>query len=321
VSVDISISSGRARGLPTSLRASSNLSSSPAWSYALLSPFVLVYAFFVLLPIFFGLALSLMKWDGVGTPQFIGLANFQALATNRKVLAAFGNLLYFVALQVPIAVISGLSLALFVDRFSPRAATVIRAILLLPFIMPLFLTAAIWLWMLVPQFGLFDQLTSVFGLGNVAWLSNPHYMIPGLVIVETWRSAGFNMVLFYAGLKAIPIEQREAARIDGANTLQEIAFVILPQLAPIAFVITVNALFGTFQVFDLPWLLSKSGFVEGQGGAGGGLLFPVMQSVAAGFGSLRFGQAAAIGVVLLLLIIFVTTLMFGTRALVRRRHV
>ena len=85
--------------------------------------------------------------------------------------------------------------------------------------------------------------------------------------------------------------------------------------------ITINALFGTFQVFDLPWLLSKSGFVEGQGGAGGGLLFPVMQSVAAGFGSLRFGQAAAIGVVLLLLIIFVTTLMFGARTLLRRRHV
>jgi multiple sugar transport system permease protein len=173
----------------------------------------------------------------------------------------------------------------------------------------------------VPQFGLFDQLTSVFGLGNVEWLSNPRYMIPGLVIVETWRSAGFNMVLFYAGLKAIPIEQYEAARIDGANTWQEIGFVILPQLAPITFIITINALFGTFQVFDLPWLLSKSGFVEGQGGAGGGLLFPVMQSVAAGFGSLRFGQAAAIGVVLLLLITFVTLVMFGTRTLLRRRHV
>jgi multiple sugar transport system permease protein len=320
VSIDISISSSRARRYRTGLRAGSDLSSNTAWSYALLSPFVLVYSAFVLLPIFFGLALSLMKWDGVGTPQFIGLANFEALVTNRKVLAAFGNLFYFVALQVPIAVITGLSLALFVDRFSPRAANVLRAILLLPFIMPLFLTAAIWLWMLVPQFGLFDQLTSVFGLGNIEWLSDPHYMIPGLVIVETWRSAGFNMVLFYAGLKAIPIEQYEAARIDGANTLQEIGFVILPQLAPITFIITINALFGTFQVFDLPWLLSKSGFVEGQGGAGGGLLFPVMQSVAAGFGSLRFGQAAAIGVVLLLLITFVTTLMFGARTLLRRRH-
>jgi multiple sugar transport system permease protein len=106
VSVDISISSGRARGHLTSPLAGSDLSSSPAWSYALLSPFLLVYAVFVLLPIFFGLALSLMKWDGVGTPQFIGLANFQAIATNRKVLAAFGNLIYFVALQVPIAVIS-----------------------------------------------------------------------------------------------------------------------------------------------------------------------------------------------------------------------
>jgi multiple sugar transport system permease protein len=321
VSVEISISSIPVRRQRATPRNGSDVSTSPAWSYALLSPFVLVYVAFVLIPILFGIVLSFMKWDGVGAPQFIGLANFQALATNRRVLAAFGNLFYFVALEVPIAVVTGLSLALFVDRFSLRVATVIRAVLLLPFIMPLFLTAAIWQWMLVPQFGLFNQLTAVFGLGNVEWLSNPRYMIPGLVIVETWRSAGFNMVLFYAGLKAIPIEQYEAARIDGANTFQEIGFVLLPQLAPITFIITVNAMFGTFQIFDLPWLLSKSGFVEGQGGAGGGLLFPVMQSVAYGFGSLRFGQAAAIGVVLLLLIITVTGGMFAARTLLRRRNV
>jgi multiple sugar transport system permease protein len=321
VSVEISISSTPLRRQRATPRNGSDVSTSPAWSYALLSPFVLVYVAFVLIPILFGIVLSFMKWDGVGAPQFIGLANFQALATNRRVLAAFGNLFYFVALEVPIAVVTGLSLALFVDRFSLRVATVIRAILLLPFIMPLFLTAAIWQWMLVPQFGLFNQLTAIFGLGNVEWLSNPPYMIPGLVIVETWRSAGFNMVLFYAGLKAIPIEQYEAARIDGANTFQEIGFVLLPQLAPITFIITVNAMFGTFQIFDLPWLLSKSGFVEGQGGAGGGLLFPVMQSVASGFGSLRFGQAAAIGVVLLLLIITVTGGMFAARTLLRRRNV
>jgi multiple sugar transport system permease protein len=321
VSVEISISSTPLRRQRATPRNGSDVSTSPAWSYALLSPFVLVYVAFVLIPILFGIVLSFMKWDGVGAPQFIGLANFQALATNRRVLAAFGNLFYFVTLEVPIAVVTGLSLALFVDRFSLRVATVIRAILLLPFIMPLFLTAAIWQWMLVPQFGLFNQLTAIFGLGNVEWLSNPPYMIPGLVIVETWRSAGFNMVLFYAGLKAIPIEQYEAARIDGANTFQEIGFVLLPQLAPITFIITVNAMFGTFQIFDLPWLLSKSGFVEGQGGAGGGLLFPVMQSVASGFGSLRFGQAAAIGVVLLLLIITVTGGMFAARTLLRRRNV
>lgn len=321
MSVEISISSTPLRRQRATPRNGSDVSTSPAWSYALLSPFVLVYVAFVLIPILFGIVLSFMKWDGVGAPQFIGLANFQALATNRRVLAAFGNLFYFVTLEVPIAVVTGLSLALFVDRFSLRVATVIRAILLLPFIMPLFLTAAIWQWMLVPQFGLFNQLTAIFGLGNVEWLSNPPYMIPGLVIVETWRSAGFNMVLFYAGLKAIPIEQYEAARIDGANTFQEIGFVLLPQLAPITFIITVNAMFGTFQIFDLPWLLSKSGFVEGQGGAGGGLLFPVMQSVASGFGSLRFGQAAAIGVVLLLLIITVTGGMFAARTLLRRRNV
>jgi multiple sugar transport system permease protein len=315
----VSIAPMAARGLASRPRARGIIRDSTLASYLMLGPFLGIYAFFVLMPILLGIALSFLKWDGIGAIQFVGWANYAALASNRKVLQSFGNLFTFVALQVPIGVFSGLSLAIFVDRFSGAAATFLRAVLLLPFIMPLFLTAAIWLWLMVPQFGLFNQLTSVFGLGDIEWLSNPRFMVPGLVIVETWRTAGFNMLLFYAGLKAISPETLEAARIDGANTAQEIYYIILPQIAPITFIIAVNALFGTFQIFDLPWLLSKSGFVEGQGGAGGGLLFPVMQSVASGFGSLRFGQGAAIGVILLILIVITTTVLFGARHLWRKR--
>ena len=288
------------------------------WSYLLLSPFLCVYLVFIIIPILMGVWISLVKWDGVGAMRFVGLANFRALFANPHIVHSFANLFAFVAVQVPIGVGTGLALAIFVDRFAPPVATALRGVLLLPFIMPMFLTAAIWIWMLVPQFGLFNQLTSVFGLGNIGWLSNPKYMLFGLVIVETWRSAGFNMLLFYAGLKAISRDTLEAARIDGANPLQEVFLIILPQLRAIAFIITINALFGAFQIFDLPWLLSKSGFVEGQGGAGAGLLFPVMQSVASGFGSLRFGQGAAIGVLLMLLIIFATVVLFGGRALLAR---
>jgi multiple sugar transport system permease protein len=294
------------------------LADRPVWSYLLLSPFLIVYAVFVILPILSGILISFTKWNGVGDIQFVGLANYISILSNRRTIQSFENLFLFVIIQVPIAVCVGWGLALFIDRFTLPVATTLRAILLLPFIMPLFLTAAIWIWMLVPRFGLFNQLTSVFGLGGIEWLSNPKYMIGGLVIVETWRSAGFNMLLFYSGLKAIPKEILEAARIDGANAAQEIFHVIVPQLGPIAFVITVNALLGTFQIFDLPWLLTKSGFLEGQGGAGGGLLFPVMQSVASGFGSLRFGQGAAIGVLLMLLIVMSTLVLFwGRKALAR----
>jgi multiple sugar transport system permease protein len=317
---DLALQSNARRGLVKSSRRRADLTREAAWSYTLLSPFVIIYAVFVLVPILVGIALSVMKWDGIHGASFIGLDNFEQVFTNKPILKAFGNLLYYVVLQVPIAVVTGLSLALFLDRFSMRAATVLRAIFLLPFVMPMFLSAAIWLWMLVPQFGLFNQLTAVFGLGDIQWLSDPRYMVPGLVIVETWRSSGFNMVLFYAGLKAIPRDTLEAARIDGASAVEEIIFVILPQLAPITFIIAVNALLGTFQVFDLPWLLSKSGFVEGQGGAGGGLLFPVMQAVSTAFGSLRFGRAAAISVVLLVLIVAATMVMFGLRRLSRRHN-
>ncbi len=318
---ELALQTGGRRGVVKSPRRREDLTQDAVWSYVLLSPFLIVYFIFVLAPIVVGLGLSVMKWDGIHEASFVGLDNFRQVFTNKPIIKAFGNLFYFVALEVPIAVVVGLSLALFIDRFSARAATILRAILLLPFVMPMFLSAAIWQWMLVPQFGLFNQLTSVFGLGDVQWLSDPKYMIVGLVIVETWRSAGFNMVLFYAGLKAIPRDTLEAARLDGANTFQEIVFVVLPQLAPITFIIAVNALLGTFQVFDLPWLLSKSGFVEGQGGAGGGLLFPVMQAVSTAFGALRFGRAAAISAILLVLIVLATLAMFGLRRLSRAYNV
>jgi multiple sugar transport system permease protein len=308
---------GTERARPNLTRASI-LADGPIWSYLQLSPFLLVFAVFVILPILSGILISFTKWNGVSDIHFVGLANYISILSNKRIIQPFENLFVFAVIQVPISICVGWSLALFIDRFSAPIATALRAILLLPFIMPLFLTAAIWIWMLVPRFGLFNQLTSVFGLGEIEWLSNPKYMIGGLVIVETWRSAGFNMLLFYSGLKSIPRDILEAARIDGANAAQEIFHVIVPQLGPIAFVITVNALLGAFQIFDLPWLLTKSGFVEGQGGAGGGLMFPVMQAVASGFGSLRFGQGAAIGVLLMLLIVFSTVVLFSARKLLAR---
>jgi multiple sugar transport system permease protein len=287
----------------------------------MLTPFIAVYVLFVLAPIVFGVVLSFATWNGIGPITFVGADNYARLVADPHVQRAFVNLLYFVGLDVPIGMALGLGLALFVGRFRGRGATVIRAILFLPFVMPLFLTAAIWEWMLVPHFGLFTQGTAFLGLGGVDWLNDPAYMVPALVIVEQWHSAGFNMLLFYAALKAIPESTLEAAKLDGANVWQEVWHIQLPQLRPVLFIVTVNALISTFQVFDLPWLLSKSGFIQGQGGAAGGLLFPVMQAVATGLGTLRLGSAAAIGTLLLLLILVVTAVAFGGRALAGRRHV
>ena len=151
------------------------------------------------------------------------------------------------------------------------------------------------------------------------WLSNPRFMVPGLVIVETWRTAGFNMLLFYAGLKVISRPRRwrrlQSRRQHGAgNLLHHLSADRTNRIHH-----RCGGAIWHVSDFNLPWLLSKSGFVEGQGGAGGGLLFPLMQSVASGFGSLRFGQGAAIGVVLLILIVITTTMLFGARYLWRKR--
>lgn len=281
----------------------------------LLTPFVALYSVFVLAPIVASIGLSFTRWNGVGAPQVVGVANYANAFASPAMLKAFGNLVLYVGLTVPVGILVALGLALLVDRFADRWESLFRSLLFFPFVVPLFLTAAVWRWMFTPDLGLVDQVLQNLGIHTAGWLTSGPLMIPALVIVDTWHSAGFNMVLLLTGLKAVPRDVIEAARVDGAGTAAELRYVVLPQLFPVLFVVIVNACISALQVFDLPWLLTQSSFTQGVGGPGRGLLFPVMQMAAQGLGTLHFGEASVIAVVLLALIATITAGLFGIRRL------
>ena len=137
-------------------------------------------------------------------------------------------------------------------------------------------------------------------------------MIFALIVVDVWRSAGWNMVILLAGLKNIPEEYYDAARVDGASKFQEIIYITIPQLEPVLFFVIAQGFIFALQVFDAPWLLTLSS-TQGYGGPLKSLLFPVMDMFGRAFGVQKFGEASAYGFLLTALIVMVTAVLFSVR--------
>jgi multiple sugar transport system permease protein len=164
--------------------------------------------------------------------------------------------------------------------------------------------------MYAPGVGLINLLAGWLGIGPYRFLIDTHIMLYSLIAVDVWVSAGFNMIILLAGLKEIPIEQYEAARIDGAGRLAEIRYVTIPGLRPVFLFVIAYGFISALQVFDIPWLITASSF-ESYGGRSGALLFPVMDMMGEGFGSLHFGRAAAYGFILAGVIVVVTSAIYA----------
>jgi multiple sugar transport system permease protein len=282
--------------------------------YLMLAPFFLLFLAFALGPLLYGLSMSLTDWDGVHPPRFVGLQNYSRVVQSRYFGKAFINLAHYVLLTLPIGIFVALGIALLLDRFTGFWSSFLRSAYFLPTVIPLFLTATVWRWLLAPSFGIVNQLLGVFGIRSIDWLVEPGVAIPTLVMIDVWRSSGFNMILLLAGLKSIPRDYYDAAKVDGANTFQQIRSITLPQLEPVLFLVIVNGFIAALQVFDVPWVLT-SHFLD-YGGFFQSMLFPVMDIVGRAFGRLRFGEAAAYAVMLMLLVLMVTLLQF----VVRRRY-
>lgn len=281
--------------------------------YVLLLPFFILFALFFLYPLVHSVVISLTKWNGIQDPVFVGLDNYVRITQQARFSTSMLNLGRLVLIVVPVGVTIALALALLVDTFTPRWGNFFRGMYFFPVIIPMFLSAAIFRYLLSPRVGIIPLGLESIGLTGINWLSNPDYMVPAVALVDMWRAIGFNFLLLFAGLKAIPKEYFEAARVDGANRWQEIRHISIPQLEPVLFLVIVNAFIGALQSFDIPWLLSLSTFVN-YGGTRNGMLFPVMEIYMAAWGRQDFGGASAFAVILLTITLIITVLQFFWRS-------
>ncbi|MDB5666732.1 carbohydrate ABC transporter permease [Cypionkella sp.] len=281
--------------------------------YMMIAPFMVLFAAFFLYPIISGFFYSFHDWNGAKPPEYVGVANYTKILHSRDFATAMGNLMVYIAITVPLGILVALGLALLVDSFTGRWANFFRNAYFMPVVLPAFLAATIWRWIYAPNFGLLNVALGWFGLGSINFLNNSSTMLYSLIAVDVWVSAGFNMVILLAGLKNIPTELYEAARLDGANKWQQIVHITVPMLAPVLFFVVTYSLISAMQVFDKPWLLTGSSFTS-YGGRRNALLFPVMDMMGRAFGGVKFGEAAAYGFLLTLAIVTVTALMFALRS-------
>lgn len=264
-----------------------------------LAPALLLLLVFFFLPVFAGLLLGLTDFDiyAIGSPgnaRFVGLENYARLFTNDVFWRSLANTLFFVALGGPLSVAVSLGAAMLVDAKLTRLRPLFRTIYFAPVVTTLVSVAIIWRYLYHPRYGLLNHALGLIGVGPIDWLGDPQWAMPAIVLVAVWKNFGYNMLIFVAGLQAVPAELYEAAAIDGASGLQRFRHITLPGLAPTFLFVGVTTMIGYFQVFAEPYVMT-------QGGPLGSTRSVVLFMYEEGFRWWRIGTASATAAVLLLI--------------------
>jgi len=273
------------------------------WGYFFIGPQLIGLLLFSLIPLVSVFYLSMASWDGLGPITFVGLQNFIDQITSGDLHIALLNTLYFTLISVPGGLILALLVALALNNVPGK--TVYRVLYFMPFITGSVAVGVIWSLLLNGDFGLINSLLkAVFHVKEgVGWLTDTRLVIPSIAAVAIWQGLGFNMVIFLAGLQGIPVSYTEAARIDGANRLQRFFRVTLPMLTPTIFFTTVMSILGSFQVFDLAFILTN-------GGPGKASYTMVYHIYHLGFENSTFGEGSAAAVILFAILLALTLIQF-----------
>lgn len=271
----------------------------------MLVPFIVLFAAFVLYPVINSLYLSFTDYNAISQPRFTGIDNYVALFQDPRFYKALGNTALFVVSVVVLNTVLGLTLAMVFGGQS-LWDQIMRAVFFLPAVAGGIAILAVWKWILSGEsYGILNAVRETFGLDAIVWLGTPSLAITMLVVVAVWGGMGGTMILFVAGLRAIPTELYEAAAIDGATPSQRFWRITLPLLRPTMLYIVITGTIGAFQVFNEPYLLF--GGVSSVGGLLDSALTLVTYLYDRGFGRFQLGYASAVAWVLFI-IVFILTL-------------
>ena len=228
--------------------------------YLFVFPSFIHLAVFLLIPLAFSLYLSFTDWNGPSfqNAPFVGLENYQFMAGDYRFWNALRNSAYYTLLAVPLGMLFSLALALIMNMKLPGTAF-FRTLFFMPVVSSWVAVSVIWITLLDPQAGVLNYLLSLVGLPSVNWLSSPNTAMLSIVLVATWKGAGFSMVIWLAGLQGVPRELYEAAAIDGAGPWQQLRWITIPMLAPTTFFLLITGVIGSFQVFSPVYVMTKGG--------------------------------------------------------------
>jgi len=227
------------------------------WLWGLLFPTLIGLVFGTVGSLLATLVVSLFSWDLIGPPRWAGLENYIALVENKTYLKAFTNTLTFSALYVPAVVVISLLVAVLLNR-KLRGVGLFRTIYFLPTVTSAVATALVWNMLYGKDTGLLNFFLESAGLAPFCWLCRENAMT-SVVIVNVWGAIGEGMIIFLAGLTAIPREYYEAATVDGASDVQQFFKITLPLITPSIFFQTLIAAINAFQAYDYIYMLTRRG--------------------------------------------------------------
>jgi len=272
------------------------------WLWVMLVPTIIGLAFGTIGSLLATLTLSFFDWDLIGTPTWAGISNYVQLFQNESYMEAFSNTLKFSAMYVPSVVIISLLLAVLLNR-KIRGVGVFRTVYFLPTVTSAVATALVWNMIYGRDTGILNFMLESVGLSPVCWLCTNNAML-SVVIVNVWGAIGEGMIIFLAGLTAIPRDYYEAAELDGASGFQQFLRVTVPLVTPSIFFQTLIAAINAFQAYDYIYMLTR------RSGGDSSVPVAVFSIYRNAFHFFRMGDASAQAIQLALLVAVFMGVMF-----------
>lgn len=272
------------------------------WAFLMLLPNLVGFLMFLLLPVAATFAISFSSWNLTDSFNFNGVDNYKELFHDPVFSQVMGNTLYFTIVSVPIGIVISLLLAVFLNQ-KLRFIRFYRAAFFIPVISSMVAVSVIWQWIYNPEYGLLNYALSWFGIDGPAWLTDPHWAMPTVILTSVWKSLGFNLLIFLAGLQSISESYYEAADMDGAKWYSKFMHITLPLLSPTTFFVTVMSIINSFQVFDTVYLMTQGGPARSTSV----LVYYIFQNA---FQYFRMGYASAMAYVLFFIVLFITFIQF-----------
>lgn len=273
------------------------------FGYGMAAPAIIGFLVFTLGPLLASLYLSFTDYTITNQFSFIGIDHYQRLFSGQDSFfyKSLSVTLYYVSLSVPISLLAALSMALLLKK-NVRGKTLFRAIFYMPTIVPVVATSTIFIWLLNPDIGLFNQILKALGLPTSMWIYDEKTVIPTMAFMTIW-SVGGAMLIFLAGLESIPMQYYEAIEIDGGGAFRKFFHVTLPMLTPTIFFNLVMGIINGFQSFSEAYIMTE-------GGPNNASLLYVVYLYREAFTHQRMGAASAIAWVLFVIILILSIIVF-----------
>ena len=265
--------------------------------YLYIAPWLIGFLVFTLGPFLFSFYLGFMRWELIGSPEWVGLQNYRRLLEDEKFLKSLFNTVYYTIFSVPGTLVLAFFVAILLNRRVIGQA-VFRTLFYIPAITPVVASALLWLWILHPMYGLLNMGLYAVGIEGPNWLGSTRWVKPAIILMSFW-GIGNTVLIYLAGLQGVPQALYDAAEVDGANWWHRIRHVTVPMMTPTIFFTLVMGLIGAMQVFTQAYVLTS-------GGPGNASLFYVLYLYWTGFRWFNMSYASVLAWVLFFIILILT---------------